>query len=153
MAGRFFRRGVSKVKFITAAANLGAPTAAEIAAGVTLDTQIAEISGFEFRNSPIPTPDLASTFTTSIAGEDTAADPSITFYDLDNSTTIRAAVAKGVIGVVFLAPYGIATGLRSTLWFCQSTGVNDVWTTGNESAKFMAGFAPLAAPASYTIPA
>ena len=40
---RFFRRGTSKVKWITAPASPTAPTLAEITAGVSLDAQIAEI--------------------------------------------------------------------------------------------------------------
>lgn len=146
MAGRFFRRGISKILWLPAVAAPATPTSLEIAAGTSLDVQLADISGFEFRNSPIPTPDLASTFTTSIPGEDTAQDPSITFYDLDNAAVIRTALAKGTAGFVLLAPYGMAATKRCEVWPATSTGVNDVWTTGNESAKFMVGFAITAAP-------
>lgn len=139
---RFFRRGVSKVYFATTLAAPGTgPTAAELTGGTALTNDVAEMSGFQLQNSPIATPDLQSTFTKTIVGEDTTDTSTITFYDQDNSTTIRSALAKGVAGYIILLPYGSTVGKRAEVWAVRSTGVNDEWTVGNDPARFMVGFA------------
>ena len=151
---RFFRRGVSKIRWITAPSNPAAPTLAEVNAGVALDAALADISGFEFANTPIPVPDLASTFTATIPGEDTTQNPTMTFYDDDTTTTIRTALAKGNAGYVIFAPYGIANTKRAEIWPAKVTGYNDAWTAANEAAKATAGFAITSTPnQAYALPA
>ena len=61
----YFRRGTSKIHFAPTISNTAAPTQAELnTSGEDLTGQIADVSGFEFENSPIPTPKLSTTFTT-----------------------------------------------------------------------------------------
>jgi hypothetical protein len=143
---RYFRRGKSKVRFLPAVANAAAPTAGELTAGTDLTVSIADIAGFGYNNGPIATPDLNSTFTSSIPGEDTTDDSSITFYDDDTSTTIRTLLAKGVSGYIMRMPYGQVTAKRAEIWPVTSTGVNDTWSTGNDAAQFQVGFAITATP-------
>lgn len=139
---RFFRRGVSKVYYLPAvAAPSTGPTNAEITAGSELTNDIAEISGFQLQNSPIATPDLQSTFTKTIVGEDTTDTSTMTFYDTDGSATHRTTLAKGTAGFICLMPYGTAATKRIETWPIRSTGVNDEWTVGNDPARFIVGFA------------
>lgn len=128
---RFFRRGISKVYFNTTAA----------VGGTELTNSVAEMTGFQLQNSPISTPDLQSTFTKTIIGEDTTDTPTITFYDDDASEVIRDALAKGTAGFVILAPYGTTAGKRIESWPVRSTGVNDEWTVGNDPARYSVQFA------------
>lgn len=140
---RFFRRGVSRVYFNSTA----------VVGGTELTNSVAEMTGFQLSNSPISTPDLQSTFTKTIIGEDTTDTPTITFYDDDTATTIRTALAKGTAGFVVLAPYGITSGKRLETWPVRSTGVNDEWTVGNDPARFNVQFAVTDVPAQTgTIP-
>lgn len=143
---RYFRRGKSKMKYLPAIANQAAPTAPELSAGTDLTGSIADVNGFGYNNSPIATPDLNSTFTSSIPGEDTTDDSSITFYDDDTSTTIRTLLAKGITGFICRQPYGQVSAKRCEIWPVTSTGVNDVWTVGNDAAQFVVGFAVTATP-------
>lgn len=145
---RFFRRGLSKVRFVPAVASLAAPTATEINGGIDLSEQIAAINGFQFTNSPIPTPDLNSTFTTSIPGEDTTDTPSLDLYDSKTDTTLRAGLSKGTTGVIILLPYGwsSAGGDRAECWPVESTGINDQWTVDNDAAKVTVAFAVTGVP-------
>lgn len=128
---RFFRRGVSRVYF----------NATSAIGGTELTNSIAEIAGFQLSNSPIATPDLQSTFTKTIIGEDTTDTSTITFYDDDTASAIRTALAKGNAGFIMLVPYGVGTGKRYESWPVRSTGVNDEWTVGNDPARFVVGFA------------
>jgi hypothetical protein len=134
------------MKFLPAVANLNAPTAPELAAGTDLTPQIADIGGFQFQNNPISTPDLANVFVTQIPGEDTADNPTLTFYDDDASATIRTALAKGAAGFLALMPYGQVSTKRAEIWPVTSTGVADEWSAGNDPARFSVTFAVTAAP-------
>jgi hypothetical protein len=150
---KFFRRGVSAIKFLPSVAG-ASPTRGEITAGTILTPQVADISGFQLSNQPIPVPDLSTVFTSQINGEDTVADSSITFNDDDASTTIRTALAKGTAGFVILFPYGDLVGKRLEKWPVVSTGVNDAWSVGNDPAQFVVGFAVTSTPVqSGTTPA
>lgn len=156
---RYFRRGKSKVLFTptvagySATAGTGSPTRAEITAGTPLTPQVAEVTGFQFSNSPIATPDLNSTFTSTIAGEDTAADSGFTFYDDDAATTIRTALAKGTKGFILMFPYGDVATKRCEVWPVESTGVADEWSAGNDPARFAVSFGITSPPSlNGTIP-
>lgn len=156
---RYFRRGKSKVVFAPTVAaydavtGTGSPIRAEITAATPLTPQIAEVTGFQFSNSPIAVPDLNSTFTSTIAGEDTAADSGFTFYDDDTATTIRTALAKGTKGYVVLMPYGDVSTKRLEVWPVESTGVSDEWSAGNDPARFAVSFGITSPPSlSGTVP-
>lgn len=144
---RFFRRGISLVKMLPAVAayspatSVGSPTRPEIAAGVDLSQQIADIGGWSMSGSAIPTPNLKDRFTPSIDGEDTVGDSTLTLYDLDDSVVIRAAIAKGTAGFIVLMPYGDVPTKRAEVWPVKSMGVNDEWTVDNTAARYIAGFA------------
>lgn len=146
---RFFRRGVSKVYFLPAVATPATgPTSGEVSAGTHLTNSVAELGGFQLSNSPIATPDLESTFTKTIVGEDTTDASTITFYDTDaaGANPIRVALAKGAAGFIVLMPYGSTATRRVETWPVRSTGVNDEWTVGNDPARFMVGFAVTEVP-------
>ena len=142
---RFFRRGVSKIKFLPAVAG-SSPTRAEITAGTDLSPAIAAINGFQFSNSPIVTPDLATAFDSQIVGPDAAGDSSLNFYDDDATSTIRTAVAKGTAGFIVLFPYGDVPTKRCEKWPVTSTGVNDEWSLDATAGQFQVGFAVTAVP-------
>lgn len=150
---RFFRRGVSKVRFLPAVAG-ASPTRSEINAGTDLSPSIAGIGGFTLENAPITTPDLATNFDSQIDGPDTAPTSSLTFHDDDTSTTVRTALAKGTAGYILLMPYGDVATKRCEVWPVKSTGVNDQWGLDAVSAQFMVGFAITGKPnQTGTIPA
>lgn len=142
---RFFRRGVSAIKFLPAVAGTS-PTRAEITAGTNLTAQVAGIGGFALSNAPIATPDLASGFDSQIDGPDTTDASTLTFYDDDSASTIRSALAKGTAGFVVLFPYGDVPGKRLEVWPAKSTGVNDQWGLDAAAAQFQVGFAVTAKP-------
>jgi hypothetical protein len=142
---RFFRRGVSAVKFAPAVAGTS-PTRAEITAGTDLSAQVAGISGFALNNAPIATPDLATAFDSQIDGPDTTDNSSLNFYDDNAAATIRTSQAKGTAGFILLFPYGDAVGKRVEKWPVKSTGVNDQWGLDATAAQFQVGYAVTAVP-------
>lgn len=137
---RYFRRGVSKVKWAPAVAGTS-PTRPEITAGVDLSASIAGINGFQFSNSPIATPDLSDNFDSQITGPDAAGDSSLDFYDDDTSSTIRTTLAKGTAGCLLMMPYGDVPTKRCEVWRVTSLGVNDAWSMDAAAAQFNIQFA------------
>lgn len=144
--GRYFRRGKSKILFVPTIASKAAPTRIELDAGTPLTPQAADIADFQFSNSPIATPDLDSTFTTTIPGEDTTGTPTLTFYDDDAADTIRTALTKGTKGYIALMPYGDVAAKRMEVWPVESTGVNDEWSAGNDPARYTVAFGVTGVP-------
>lgn len=142
---RFYRRGVSKTKWLPAVAGTS-PTRVEITAGVDLSPSVAAINGFQFTNSPIATPDLSDSFDSQITGPDAVGDSSMDFYDDDTATTIRTALAKGTAGFMILFPYGDVVTKRLEKWPATSTGVNDAYSMDAVAAQFNTQFAITARP-------
>lgn len=142
---RFFRRGVSKIKFLPSVAG-SSPTRPEITAGTDLSASVAAIGGFQLSNAPIATPDLATSFDSQIDGPDTTDASTLTFYDDDTTATIRTALAKGTAGYIVLFPYGDVATKRCEVWPVKSTGVNDQWSLDANAAQFQVGFAVTAKP-------
>lgn len=136
---KFFRRGVTEFHALLAlAAPQTGPTRVELTAGTRLN-RIATVSGFSITNSPVPTPDLDNSFTTSVPGEDSAADSSLTFWDDDEDTATRDVLAKGTDLFIVYMPYGDVPGARCEVWNVRSTGVNDQIDL-SAAGQFLVGF-------------
>jgi hypothetical protein len=148
---RFFRRGKSKCFWVVTLSSTTSPSAAQVNAGVNMTQPIADITGFEFSNSPIPTPDLSTTFTTTIPGEDTAQEPQIMYYEDDVTNTLQTTLAKGSTGFVVIFYKGTAgaspaSGDRAEVWPVISTGPYREYSMGNDPARWGARFTPSATP-------
>lgn len=142
---KFFRRGISKVSFLPTVAGVS-PTRAELTGGTDLSPFIVEMSGWTLANSPIPTPNLAARYTAQIPGEDTTDASTLTVDDDDAATVPRSTLAKGTSGFIVLMPYGDVSTKRLEKWAVTVTGYNDTWTTGNDPARAVIGFAITAVP-------
>jgi hypothetical protein len=149
---RFFRRGRTKVWWVPTVASAALiPTAAEVTAGTDMTSSVAGMEGFSFQNSPIPTPDLATTFTLSIPGEDTADNPQFTFYEDTTTNTLQTTLAKGTEGNVVIFYTGLAGATpaaadKAEVWAVISTGPSREYTVGNDPARWMARFTPTKQP-------
>src|SRR6266566_4405575 len=115
---RYFRRldGQTNVYWVTAIANLDAPTAAEMNAGTNVTARIAALSGFMYANTPIAAPDFSTAFVSQILGEDVAGTSSFDFYDDTTSTALWTLMAKGNAGFAVFSEYAKTTGSKTRVW-------------------------------------
>jgi hypothetical protein len=149
----FFRRGTSRVFVVPTIADADLnPTALEVTAGDEISDLIAGMDGFNFQNSPIGTPRLSTTFTTSIPGEDTADNPQLTFYELLSGNTLFATLAKGTVThlVIFYAGTAGANPAaadKAEVWKVISTGPSREYSMDNVAAKWQARMTPDREPA------
>ncbi|MGW3657204.1 phage tail tube protein [Streptomyces sp. NPDC005151] len=140
---RFMRRGVTKIHFlsdITAATNI--PTRQEITTGTDLSGAISDIAGWSLGNSPIDTPDLGSTLTTSIPGEDKADASTLTFYEDKAGDTIETLLSKGEEGFVVILRKGDVPASKSMDIFpVRVASRAPAYSAGSDPAKFTVTFA------------
>lgn len=144
---RYFRRGTSKIRFVPTISDIASPTSAEITAGTDLTPHIAEIGGFTYANDPIEVPDMASVFTKTIPGEDTADDSTLTLYEDDTTNTVRSSLAKGTSGFIVLSPNGsMAAAAKVEVWPVKVSGNNREWSAGNDPARYVVSFGIIDVP-------
>ena len=152
---KFFRRGKTKIYWVpTIVSATLIPTAAEVLAGQNLSASIADISGFEFQNSPIAAPDLSTTFTGTIPGEDTVQEPNLVFNEDDTTNPLHATLSKGTKGFIVLFYKGTAGASpaaadKAEVWEVQSTGPYREYSMGNDVARWGVRFAVPGKPPNF----
>jgi hypothetical protein len=153
---RYIDPGVTKVYFLpsVAAANL-TPTRVELNAGTDLSTQINDLSGWTVTSNLVDTPDLATTFTSKIAGRTESADSSLTLYSSKNGVDARALLPRGATGYIAWMDGGDVAGYKCDVYPVTVSSCSKVRTvSGTEAAKLMVQFAITAQPGeSLTVPA
>jgi hypothetical protein len=77
-ATRFSSRGFTVIYWLPACANIASPTRAELNAGTNLSSQVMDGSGWTVSSEQIDAPDMATRFTSKIAGSISAEDSSLT---------------------------------------------------------------------------
>ncbi|WP_329126020.1 hypothetical protein [Streptomyces sp. NBC_01353] len=153
---RFSRKGVTKILFSpTIASDAYIPTRAEVAGATKLTKQIAAVEGFVLENQEIETPDLESTFTSKIPGDDQAADSSLTFYEDDASSTLEEALAKGTTGFIIILRKGDVPASKSMdVYPVRVASQSAAITVDNAAAQWTARFSITDTPAlSVAVPA
>lgn len=140
---RFLRRGISKIYWLKKVNNPQRPTRTEISAPNRFDLTkaVSDIEGWALENEPIETPDMGTTFNSSIPGNDKAESSSLTFYEDRFSDDIEKELPKGAQGYVVFLRKGDIPGSRSVDVFPVQVATRAAtYSTGNEAAKFQVTF-------------
>ena len=152
---RFNRKGTTEIHFVPTIADPGlVPTVAEISAGTDYTAQINAIDGWSLENTPIETPDMASTFVSKIGGDDSAADSSLTYYEDSTTDDIETELAKGTSGFIVIFSKGNTPGTQGMDVYPVTVVSNSkAYTTDNEAAKITVQFTITARPVfNQTVP-
>ncbi|MFE4535799.1 hypothetical protein ACFRKB_12040 [Streptomyces scopuliridis] len=140
---RFLRRGISKIYWLNTVNDPRWPSRKEISAPNRFDltNAVSDIEGWALANEPIETPDMGSTFNSSIPGNDKADSSSLTFYEDRFSDDVELRLPKGAKGYVVLLRKGDIPGSRSVDVFPVQVATRAAtYSTGNEAAKFKVDF-------------
>lgn len=138
---RFLRRGISKILWVPDLNDPKYPSRREINNAFVLTDAVSDIEGWALENDPIETPDMGSTFNSSIPGNDKAENSSLTFYEDRFSDAIEQQLPKGAKGYVVLLRKGDLPGSRSVDVFPVQVATRAAtYSTGNEAAKFKVDF-------------
>lgn len=142
---RFMRRGVTKIYFLKTIADVGnVPIRPELTGtnATDLSGAVSDIAGWSLANSPVDTPDMGSTLTTSIPGEDKADSSSLTFYEDQAAETIETLLSKGAVGFVVILRKGDIPASKSMDVFpVRVAGRAPAYSAGSDPAKFTVTFA------------
>ncbi|MFE0642810.1 MULTISPECIES: hypothetical protein [unclassified Streptomyces] len=148
---RFMRRGITKILWLkNVAAATKIPTRPELSApnATELTEAISDVDGWSLTNEAIETPDMASTFSSSIPGNDKADNSSITFYEDQLNDAVETLLPKGATGFVVFLRKGDIPGSKSMDTFpVQVASRTAQYNAGNEAAKFQATFSIASPPA------
>ncbi|MET9353610.1 hypothetical protein ABZY14_11500 [Streptomyces sp. NPDC006617] len=141
---RFMRRGTTLFYFLQKiASDDNIPTRAELGPtnATNLSDTISDVEGWSLENTPIDTPDMGSTFATTIPGEDKADNSSLTFYEDKVSDEIETLLSKGVIGFIAILRKGDVPQSKSLDVFPVRVGSRSPsYSTASEPAKFKVTF-------------
>lgn len=152
-ASRYYRKGTTKIYFLTAAADYTSPTRAEMDAGTDLSGEVADISGWQVTSAFVDTPDLASRFTSKIPGDINADDSSLNFYASSDSMDVRTLLPRDTTGFILILDEGDVTGHTMDV-FPVTVGSAPKLRTLTDPAMLQVNFAITAVPAeNVTIPA
>jgi hypothetical protein len=145
------RRGITRILWLKAvAAQTKIPTRAELTSpnATDLTEAISDVDGWALTNESIETPDMASTFSSSIPGNDKADNSSLTFYEDQLSDEVETLLPKGATGFLVFLRKGDVPGSKSMDAFpVQVASRSAQYNAGNEAAKFQAVFTITSPPA------
>ncbi|MGW3121356.1 phage tail tube protein [Streptomyces sp. NPDC001107] len=140
---RFLRRGISKIYWLKKVNDPERPSRTELSEPNRFDLTkaVSDIEGWALANEPIETPDMGSTFNSSIPGNDKADSSSLTFYEDRFSDAVEQQLPKGAKGYVVFLRKGDIPGSRSVDVFPAQVATRAAtYSTGNEAAKFKVDF-------------
>lgn len=121
MAGRYVLNDRLKLRFVTGALTLSAPTQTQITSGTDLiGTQQAEelndLGGWEVQTNSSPTEGYAGLEVGNVAGAQTYPDSWLQWYKDDTITTIFTAMVKGATGYLVFMRDGQAATKESEIF-------------------------------------
>lgn len=150
---RFNRRGKTRWYLVTTI-TVGAPTVAQIAAGVRVDVALRSLNGFTSAVDDLDASDASSTFEKSIPGPEKAEASSMQLYqgdaDADAEETIRAAMVVNANRYMVECVRGAPTiGDPVNIFPVRVKGVNSDNTADNATATYTSQFSIYDPPTKY----
>jgi hypothetical protein len=103
---RYTSRGTTKFYWVPTIADPTAPTRIELDAGTDLTPQVMDRSGWAVTSEMIQTPDAATRYTSTIPGNISSEDSSLTFYMDREGVDARALMPRDEEGFIVILDGG-----------------------------------------------
>jgi hypothetical protein len=103
---RYTSRGTTKFYWVPTIASQASPSRAELNAGTDLTPQVMDRSGWAVSTADIETPDGASRYTSTIPGNITAEESSLTMYMDKEGVDARALMPRDQAGFIVILDGG-----------------------------------------------
>lgn len=152
---KYTARGSSKSYWLTACADITAPTRIELNAGTDLTPQIADESGWSVSSAQIETPDKDTRYTSTIPGVISAEDSSCTMYADKEGTDATVLMPRDETGFYVILDGGDIPGNKMRVFPVTVSSVSHQASVDGSSADTnMFSFAITDEPAEgVTVPA
>lgn len=142
---RYYRRGVTKVLWLPAVANIAAPSRPEITAGTALEGETGAMAGWQTTSATVPTAALGSRFTPTVPGEITAAESSLTLWASKDGNDVRSLLVREARGFIVWMDEGDVEGQTCDVFPVQVTSQAKVREM-DTAAQIMVQFSITAEP-------
>lgn len=154
-ATRFTSRGSTVIYWLPTCANISSPTRVELNAGTNLSPQIMDGSGWTVKSEQIDAPDMATRFTSKIAGSISAEDSTLTMYASKTGVDARQLMAQDTAGFIALLYGGDVPGQKMDVWPVVVASVaKAISFQGSDPDTLVISYSPSSVPSStVTIPA
>jgi hypothetical protein len=149
-ATRFTSRGSTVIYWLTTIASpTTAVTRAELDAGKNLSPQIMDGSGFTVSSNQIDAPDMATRFTSKIAGSIEAEDSTLTMYASKTGVDARQLMAQDTPGYIVILYGGDVAGQKMDVWPVTVASVAKQISFGGDAPDTLVfTYSPTAVPTS-----
>lgn len=115
-SNRYTSRGTTRWYWVPTIATQSAPSRAELTAGTNLTPQVMDRSGWSVATADIETPDGASRYTSTIPGNITAEESSLTFYMDREGVDARTLMPRDQAGFIVILDGGDISGNRMDVY-------------------------------------
>lgn len=142
---RFIRPGITKVYFLTTAANYKALTKAELDAGTDLTPDISDVAGWDVTSTMTDVPDWGSRYTSKVSGLITSSDSSISFYADQTGADVRSLLPRDTTGFIVWMDGGEVIGQPMDVFPVTVAALGKLRTSA-DPAKIQVDFAITSEP-------
>lgn len=153
---RYINPEVTAVYWLTACADITAPTREELDAGTSRDLtdEIAGMTGWEVSADRVAVPDLGTKKTGRITGRVNPGDAQIVFYASQDTVDVRDVLSRGDTGFVYIADGGDIEGQKARMFAVEVSALTPtVDVAGTEGARVMVDFSITDWAEEVTVPA
>lgn len=140
---RYIAPEVTSVYWLTACADLNAPTRSELdaATSVDLSPEIASMTGWEVSADRVAVPDLGTRKTGRISGRVNPGDAQIAFYASEDTDDVREVIKRGDRGVVVILDGGDVVGQSMRPFAVEVSSVTPTTdVAGSEGGRVVVDF-------------
>lgn len=152
---KYTSQGATKVYWVPTISNTASPTRSELNAGTDLSGQLMDASGWSVTSEQIETPDLATRYTSTIAGKITAEESTLTMYaDLEGDDA-RDLMPRDETGyIVWMDGGDVASNKMDVFTVTVSSVSKQRSVDGSDADTLVFSFAITAEPReNVTVPA
>lgn len=151
---RYINPGTTKVLWLPAVANKTSVTRAEINAGKDLSGEFADNSGWTVTSNQSPAPDMATKFTSKVAGRIDAEDSSLDMYASVSGVDARSLMTRETAGFIVWMDGGDVAGYLMDVFPVTVSSVGKPRDVGDTVARIKFAYAITSIPSeNQVIPA
>jgi hypothetical protein len=153
---RYIPEGVTHFYWLTACADISAPTRSELDAGVDLTPEVAAMGNWGVTSAAVDAPDLKSRFVPQVPGLITIDGPTLSVYlsEEDDAADVRSVLPRDTEGFMVKFPEGDVSGNTLDVFPCKVASLAKPTALGGTVAVAELTFTVTAEPAeNVTVPA
>jgi hypothetical protein len=150
---RYIPEGITQFYWLTACADISAPTRAELDAGVDLSPEVAAMGNWGTTSASADAPDLKSRFVPQVPSLITIDGPTLSVYlsQDDDVADVRSVLVRDAAGFIVTFPEGDTPGNLMDIFPCRVASLEKPTALGGTVAVGEATWTVTAEPAENVV--